>query len=92
MLPAYIYVYIRRARESRARKRSRKPFAVFGCHLAVIATKSGGDAWESNPPRTPQQRTANGFEDRGAAKTSTEALSTNSCSVNAPLRRGVDRR
>src|SRR4029077_15571505 len=33
--------------------------------LAVIATKSGGDGWESNPPRTPQQRPANGFEDRG---------------------------
>jgi hypothetical protein len=27
--------------------------------------KSGGDGWESNPPRTPQQRPANGFEDRG---------------------------
>jgi len=25
----------------------------------------GGDGWESNPPRTPQQRPANGFEDRG---------------------------
>ena len=27
--------------------------------------KGGGDGWESNPPRTPQQRPANGFEDRG---------------------------
>src|SRR5438132_3313765 len=26
--------------------------------------KSGGDGWESNPPRTPQQRPANSFEDR----------------------------
>ena len=26
--------------------------------------KRGGDGWESNPPRTPQQRPANGFEDR----------------------------
>ena len=33
--------------------------------LAVIATEIGGDGWESNPPRTPQQRPANGFEDRG---------------------------
>src|SRR5713101_1104842 len=33
--------------------------------LAVIATKNGGDGWESNPPRTPQQRPANSFEDRG---------------------------
>jgi len=29
--------------------------------------KSGGDGWESNPPRTPQQRPANGFADRGLA-------------------------
>src|SRR5712692_3824287 len=34
--------------------------------LAVIAPGSGGDGWESNPPRTPQQRPANGFEDRGS--------------------------
>ena len=27
--------------------------------------KFGGDGWESNPPRTPQQRPADGFEDRG---------------------------
>src|ERR1700687_749181 len=27
----------------------------------------GGDGWESNPPRTPHQRPANGFEDRGPA-------------------------
>src|SRR6266849_2401257 len=33
--------------------------------LAVITAKTGGDGWESNPPRTPQQRPANGFEDRG---------------------------
>src|SRR6266566_5565300 len=32
-------------------------------HLALIW--GGGDGWESNPPRTPQQRPANGFEDRG---------------------------
>src|SRR6266851_9499591 len=42
-------------------KRFRKPFVV----LAVIAIGFGGDGWESNPPRTPQQRPANGFEDRG---------------------------
>src|SRR5260370_15716772 len=41
--------------------RFRKPFVV----LAVIAIGFGGDGWESNPPRTPQQRPANGFEDRG---------------------------
>jgi hypothetical protein len=33
--------------------------------VAVIPAKAGGDGWESNPPRTPQQRPANGFEDRG---------------------------
>jgi hypothetical protein len=33
--------------------------------LAVITAKFGGDGWESNPPRTPQQRPADGFEDRG---------------------------
>ncbi len=44
--------------------RSRHTVAVI---LAVIATKSGGDGWESNPPRTPQQRPADGFEDRGAS-------------------------
>jgi len=39
-----------------------------GCeNLAVITAKSGGDGWESNPPRTPQQRPANGFEDRRSA-------------------------
>src|SRR5216683_4477542 len=32
---------------------------------AVIPAKAGGDGWESNPPRTPRQRPANGFEDRG---------------------------
>ena len=33
--------------------------------LAVTTAEIGGDGWESNPPRTPQQRPANGFEDRG---------------------------
>src|ERR1700674_2563081 len=33
--------------------------------LAVTVAEIGGDGWESNPPRTPQQRPANGFEDRG---------------------------
>jgi hypothetical protein len=32
--------------------------------LAVTNAKFGGDGWESNPPRTPQQRPADGFEDR----------------------------
>src|ERR1035437_6221887 len=31
--------------------------------LAVRTAEIGGDGWESNPPRTPQQRPANGFED-----------------------------
>ena len=34
-------------------------------NLPVNAGKFGGDGWESNPPRTPQQRPANSFEDRG---------------------------
>jgi hypothetical protein len=46
-----------------ALRRFRKPFAVLAVILAVIAPKIGGDGWESNPPRTPQQRPANGFED-----------------------------
>jgi hypothetical protein len=33
--------------------------------LAVTNARFGGDGWESNPPRTPQQRPADGFEDRG---------------------------
>ena len=33
--------------------------------LAVISQEVGGDGWESNPPGTPQQRPADGFEDRG---------------------------
>src|SRR5882672_10275501 len=39
--------------------------AAVAVILAVIATRNGGDGWESNPPRTPQQRPATGFEDRG---------------------------
>src|SRR2546429_4912471 len=31
--------------------------------LAVISQEVGGDGWESNPPRTPQQRPADGCED-----------------------------
>ena len=44
-----------------------RPFlcAAVAVILAVITSKAGGDGWESNPPRTPQQRPANGFEDRG---------------------------
>jgi hypothetical protein len=34
--------------------------------LAVMTLKLGEDGWESNPHRTPQQRPANGFEDRGS--------------------------
>src|SRR5712691_467949 len=57
------------------RGRPRPPYAndsenrlrLLAVILAVIAPGSGGDGWESNPPRTPQQRPANGFEDRGAA-------------------------
>ncbi len=40
-------------------------FAAVAVMLAVTPAKNGGDGWESNPPRTPQQRPANGFEDRG---------------------------
>src|SRR5205809_5353886 len=38
--------------------------------LAVISQEVGGDGWESNPPRTPQQRPADGFEDRGRHQSS----------------------
>ena len=39
--------------------------AAVAVNLAVTTRTVGGDGWESNPPRTPQQRPANGFEDRG---------------------------
>ena len=42
----------------------RKPSALLAVSLALIASRNGGDGWESNPPRTPQQRPADGFEDR----------------------------
>src|SRR5437879_7097791 len=41
-----------------------KTVAVLAVILAVTAAGFGGDGWESNPPRTPPQRPANGFEDR----------------------------
>src|ERR1700674_4813246 len=37
--------------------------AAVAVILAVVTANFGGDGWESNPPRTPQQRPANGFED-----------------------------
>ena len=40
-------------------------FATVAVILAVMIAKSGGDGWESNPPRTRHRRPANGFEDRG---------------------------
>src|SRR5207245_1802856 len=42
----------------------REPISV-GVRVGVSGAKSGGDGWESNPPGTPQQRPADGFEDRG---------------------------
>src|SRR5438270_10624931 len=39
--------------------------AAVAVVLAVTTADLGGDGWESNPPRTPQQRPADGFEDRG---------------------------
>src|SRR6266851_2714192 len=41
--------------------------SVFNLPWKRPPRKRGGDGWESNPPRTPQQRPANGFEDRGPA-------------------------
>src|SRR5438445_11117077 len=35
--------------------------------VAVMTSENGGDGWESNPPRTPQQRPTNSFEDCGQA-------------------------
>src|SRR5579864_1393497 len=53
-----------------ARPFTANPFLWLGTiavavNLAVITAEIGGDGWESNPPRTRQQRPANGFEDRG---------------------------
>src|SRR5436305_120368 len=45
-------------------------FAAVAVILAVSNAESGGDGWESNPPRTPQQRPADGFEDRGRHQSS----------------------
>ena len=59
------------------------PVAVI---LAVNAAKSGGDGWESNPPRTPQQRPANGFEDRGAVVLDRPLESANVRSTISTLR------
>ncbi len=44
--------------------RSALKVAAVAVILAVKEPGFGGDGWESNPPRTPQQRPANGFEDR----------------------------
>src|SRR5213082_4153253 len=33
--------------------------------VGLVATRNGGDGWESNPPRTRHRRPADGFEDRG---------------------------
>jgi hypothetical protein len=47
-------------------RRSVLTSADVAVNLAVMTAKIGGDGWESNPLRTPQQRPADGFEDRGA--------------------------
>src|SRR6266478_2760218 len=47
------------------KNRSRGPVSVFNLPWNRPSRKRGGDGWESNPPRTPPQRPANGFEDRG---------------------------
>ena len=47
---------------TKIRQRSLESAAV-AVILAVTTAEIGGDGWESNPPRTNQQRPANGFED-----------------------------
>jgi hypothetical protein len=59
------------------------PAAVI---LAVRSTESGGDGWESNPPRTPQQRPADGFEDRGSDVRHCPAMSTQDENSEAGIR------
>jgi hypothetical protein len=58
--------------------------------LAGAGTKIGGDGWESNPPRTPQQRPANGFEDRGGHQPSIIPSARNRIPSALALTRGVN--
>jgi hypothetical protein len=60
---AYIGPFLRHPACAAARHHARGSAAV-AVILAVTTTRFGGDGWESNPPRTPQQRPADGFEDR----------------------------
>jgi len=48
--------------------------AAVAVMLAVMIAKSGGDGWESNPPGTPQQRPADGFEDRVSGSPSVDQM------------------
>jgi len=43
--------------------------AAVAVNLAVVAPKPGGDGWESNPPRTPQQRPQTVLKTAGLAST-----------------------
>jgi hypothetical protein len=63
--------------------------AAVAVILAVKIAKFGGDGWESNPPRTPQQRPADGFEERVStvrqrAATLGESQSLDPCRPNDP--------
>ena len=44
--------------------------ALRSAAVAVIRAKNGGDGWESNPPRTPQQRPATILKTAGLASAS----------------------
>jgi len=57
------------------RSRSSTSIAV-AVNLAVRNAVCGGDGWESNPPRTPQQCPADGFEDRVSDSRQCPAMST----------------
>jgi hypothetical protein len=59
--------WIRHSHAPSPRARRVRRFNEFAPNLPWKrpSRKRGGDGWESNPPRTPQQRPANGFEDRG---------------------------
>jgi hypothetical protein len=72
--------------------RPRGPVSVFNLPRKKASRKRGGDGWESNPPRTPQQRPADGFEDRGRHQSSFIPSLGNSYFGCQPDKQGCDRK
>src|SRR5712692_10388235 len=66
--------------------RFRKSFPGLAVTLAVTTAVCGGHGWGSNPARTPQQRPANGFQDRRASLCSSPPTSAQAHSSGATIR------